>query len=207
MIFFLSLYVDSAPSHVLAFLREMEGFCWDNDVRLHIYCVANSGFIEGRQNQPLMQLFQNFCAKSRLDWRGGLGIGGGVMLNVTRILFLVNAAELLLSMALSGLAGGVFLPPDALRSFAVNTLLLLFLNASHPADEPRRQPRREPPLWRAVHQDHAAVVCIYLVRGRLLRRYLPGPPAGFFGGGSQGRSYDECVWGRIWCVLGHKLDI
>ncbi|MCD7845500.1 MAG: hypothetical protein LUG57_06560 [Oscillospiraceae bacterium] len=129
MIFFLPLYVDSAPSHVLAFLREMEEFCRDNDVCLHIYWVANNGFIEGRQNQPLMQLFQNFCAKSRLDWRGGLGIGGGVMLNVTKILFLVNVAVLLLSMALSGLTGGTFLPPDALGSFAVNTLLLLFLNA------------------------------------------------------------------------------
>ena len=90
VVFCLPLYVDGLPSHVLPFLKEMERFCRENQVRLDLYSISNNGFIEGNQSEPLLQVFQNFCARSGLNWCGGMGIGGGVMLNVTRILFLVQ---------------------------------------------------------------------------------------------------------------------
>ena len=100
VVFGLPLYVDGVPSHVLRFLQEMEAFCRENGLKLRVYCIANNGFIEGKQNEPLMQVFENFCARAGLVWGGGVGIGGGVMLNVTRILFVVEIALLVLNSVL-----------------------------------------------------------------------------------------------------------
>lgn len=86
VVFCLPLYVDSVPSHILPFLKEMEDFCKKNSIHPHIYSISNNGFIEGSQSEPILRVFQNFCARSDLMWGGGIGIGGGVMLNVTRIL-------------------------------------------------------------------------------------------------------------------------
>lgn len=129
VVFCLPLYVDSVPSHVLSFLKEMEGFCNENDVRLNLYSISNNGFIEGNQSEPLLQVFQNFCSRSHLKWCGGIGIGGGVMLNVTRILFVVQIGLLFLNMLLSGVQSGNFFPIDAFENFVVQALILLFLNS------------------------------------------------------------------------------
>ena len=128
VVFGLPLYVDGVPSHVLRFLEKMEAYCKMNHLNLSVYCIANNGFIEGRQNEPLMQTFENFCARAGLSWGGGVGIGGGVMLNVTRILFVVDIAMLLLNIALSVINTGSFFPKDAWISFAENAALLLYFN-------------------------------------------------------------------------------
>ncbi len=129
VVFGLPLYVDGVPSHVLRFMEEMEEFCRQNDLHFSVYCIANNGFIEGRQNEPLMQVFENFCGRAGLRWCGGVGIGGGVMLNVTRILFMVDIALLLLNTILSAANTGNFFPKDAWISFGENAALLLFFNA------------------------------------------------------------------------------
>ena len=128
VVFGLPLYVDGVPSHVLRFLEKMEAYCKMNHLSLSVYCIANNGFIEGRQNEPLMQTFENFCARAGLSWGGGVGIGGGVMLNVTRILFVVDIAMLVLNIALSVINTGSFFPKDAWISFAENAALLLYFN-------------------------------------------------------------------------------
>ncbi len=128
VVFGLPLYVDGVPSHVLRFMEEMETFCRENNLKLRVYCVANNGFIEGKQNEPMMQVFEHFCTRAGLAWGGGVGIGGGVMLNVTRILFIVQIALLLLNTVLSAVNTGNFFPKDAWLSFAENAALLLFFN-------------------------------------------------------------------------------
>lgn len=128
VVFGLPLYVDGIPSHVLRFMTEMEAYCKQNGLRLTVYCIANNGFIEGRQNEPLMQIFEHFCTRAGLTWGGGVGIGGGVMLNVTRILFFVQVGLLLLNILLSVTKTGDFFPRDAWLSFAENAALLLFFN-------------------------------------------------------------------------------
>ena len=128
VVFCLPLYVDGVPSHVLRFMEEMEACCKQRDLRLNVYCIANNGFIEGRQNEPLMQIFEHFCGRAGLTWGGGVGIGGGVMLNVTRILFVVEIALLLLNTVLSIVSTGDFFPKDAWISFAENALLLIYFN-------------------------------------------------------------------------------
>lgn len=103
VVFVTPLYVDGLPSHVLPFLKEMEAFCKENSLQMKVYAMANNGFIEGRQNEPLMQVLENFCRRSGLNWCGGVGIGGGVMLNVTRIMICVSFALTLLNAVLNGL--------------------------------------------------------------------------------------------------------
>jgi hypothetical protein len=128
VVFCLPLYVDGVPSHVLRFLEEMLPFCRENGLKIKVYCVANNGFIEGKQNEPLMQVFEHFCTRAGLLWGGGVGIGGGVMLNVTRILFVVEIALLALSIVLSVVKTGNFFPKESWISFAENTALLLYFN-------------------------------------------------------------------------------
>ena len=128
VVFGLPLYVDGIPSHVLRFMEAMEAFCRENDLHLTVYCVANNGFIEGKQNEPLMRSFAHFCSRAGLTWGGGVGIGGGVMLNVTRILFLVDVALLLVNTLLSAVNTGNFFPKGAWISFGENAALLLYFN-------------------------------------------------------------------------------
>lgn len=128
VVFCLPLYVDSVPSHVLLFLKEMEIFCKENDIHPTLYSISNNGFIEGNQSEPLLQVFRNFCGRSGLEWGGGVGIGGGVMLNVTRIVFIVQIGILFLNIILSGVREGNLLPADALMNFAEQALVLAFFN-------------------------------------------------------------------------------
>ena len=128
VVFCLPLYVDGIPSHVLCFMERMEEFCHQNNLGFCVYCIANNGFIEGKQNEPLMQAFEHFCARAGLSWGGGVGIGGGVMLNVTRILFVVDIALLVVNTVLSAINTSNFFPKDAWISFGENAALLLFFN-------------------------------------------------------------------------------
>lgn len=128
VVFCLPLYVDSVPSHVLSFLKEMELFSKENSIQLTLYSISNNGFIEGNQSEPLLRVFQNFCERSNLEWGGGIGIGGGVMLNVYRIVFVVQIGLLFLNILLNGIQSGDFLPISALKNFAEQALILIFLN-------------------------------------------------------------------------------
>ena len=128
VVFGVPLYVDGIPSHVLGFLEKMEAFCRGKGLRLNVYVIANNGFIEGKQNEPLMQLFGHFCARAGLSFCGGVGVGGGVMLNVTRILFVVQVGLLLLNTVLSAVKTGDFFPSAAWSSFLENAGILLFFN-------------------------------------------------------------------------------
>ena len=125
VVFVTPLYVDSVPSHMLPFMKEMEGFCRENGLRLKVYVIANNGFIEGKQNEPLMQAVENFCTRAGLEWCGGIGIGGGVMLNVERIMITVMFGLMLLNMVLRAAQGLDVLEP--LRSFGISIGELLLL--------------------------------------------------------------------------------
>ncbi len=128
IVFCLPLYVDSVPSHVLSFLKEMEKFCLDRQLQLNIYTIANNGFIEGVQSKALLQIFRNFCTRSGLTWGGGIGIGGGVMLNVMRIVFYVQIGLLFLNILLSATQTGNWFPTDAFLNFITQALIIGFLN-------------------------------------------------------------------------------
>ena len=107
VVFGMPLYVDGVPSHMLAFMKAMEQFCINNNIRFKVYAVSNGGFIEGSQNRPLMQVLENFCKRCHFQWCGGVGIGGGVMLNVMRIMLFVYAGLFVLNTVMSGLTAAL----------------------------------------------------------------------------------------------------
>ena len=113
VVFSMPLYVDGIPSHILPFLREMELAFKEKKSALNVYVIANNGFIEGKQNEPLMQNMEHFCERSGVNWCGGLGIGGGVMMNVMRIMMLVFFGLAILRTVLAAIEGGSVLGPAA----------------------------------------------------------------------------------------------
>jgi hypothetical protein len=121
VVFGVPLYVDGVPSHMLTFMKEMEKFCVENQIHLNVYVVSNGGFIEGCQNKALMQVFENFCKRCNFQWCGGVGIGGGVMLNVMRIMFFVYLGLFVLNTVTSGLTA-------SLPIFAEQLLVVLFFS-------------------------------------------------------------------------------
>lgn len=125
VVFVAPLYVDSVPSHVLPFLREMEKYCRENGLKLKVYVIANNGFIEGKQNEPLMRVVENCCARGGLEWCGGIGIGGGVMLNVERIMITVMFGLMLLNVLMNAVRGEDLLDP--VISFGKSLLGLVIL--------------------------------------------------------------------------------
>ena len=125
VVFVTPLYVDGLPSHILPLLKEMEASCRENMLHPKVYAIANNGFIEGRQNEPLMRVLENFCTRAGLEWRGGIGIGGGVMLNAERLVMTVMFFIMLLNIVLQAVRGGNLLEP--VRSFGTSLLQLLVL--------------------------------------------------------------------------------
>ena len=128
VVFCLPLYVDCLPSHVISFLKVMEKFCQEKQLKLRVYAIANNGYIEGVQSNALLQVFRNFCTRSNLTWGGGIGIGGGVMLNVMRIVFYVQIGLLFLNIFLNATQNGNWFPMDAFVNFATQALTIGFLN-------------------------------------------------------------------------------
>lgn len=129
MIITAPLYYDGLPAHVLPFLREAEGFCEVHPCQCKVYALSNGGFIEGIQNKLHLQMYENWCERTKLSWGGGIGIGGGVMLHVLSrvavilgILFLVNVVGCLLSSNITGIA-------TAIQSLANGLGVIIFLNS------------------------------------------------------------------------------
>ena len=72
-----------------------------------------------------MRVLENFCTRAGLEWRGGIGIGGGVMLNAERLVMTVMFFIMLLNIVLQAVRGGNLLEP--VRSFGTSLLQLLVL--------------------------------------------------------------------------------
>jgi hypothetical protein len=77
------LYIDSLHSKLLSWLLSYEALRSSSPGparRVGMAAIGNCGFKEGIQNKTALDIVANFCARSGLEWRGGLGIGSGEML-------------------------------------------------------------------------------------------------------------------------------
>ena len=79
LIFLFPLYVDGIPSNLLKLLVEFEK---EKVVKsgTKIYCIANNGFYEGKQNRLAILQMKNWCEKVKADWGQGIGAGAGELL-------------------------------------------------------------------------------------------------------------------------------
>ena len=129
VVFSMPLYVDGVPSHILPFLKEVEQWCRGGNRSVSVYVIANNGFIEGRQNEPLMQIMENFCIRSGLKWCGGLGIGGGVMMNVMRIMIVIFLGITILNLMITGINTGNFMKMSYIYGFLEDFAVVLLLGS------------------------------------------------------------------------------
>lgn len=80
------LYIDCLHSRLLSWLisyEEMMKRARARGVagrRIGMIAVANNGFHEGVQNATALRILENFCARAGIEWKGGLGIGTGEMI-------------------------------------------------------------------------------------------------------------------------------
>lgn len=78
IVFVCSLYVDCLHSSMLDFMYIFEDFIKEKgNVKLDMYSIVNNGFIEGTQNEVVLNIMENYCKRLNFNWRFGLGIGGG----------------------------------------------------------------------------------------------------------------------------------
>lgn len=80
LVFAFPLYVDGAPSHLVSCMSELEKRLKNEKNNIRVYAIANCGFYEGKQNVNALEIIENWCERSHLQWQYGLGIGGGGML-------------------------------------------------------------------------------------------------------------------------------
>lgn len=85
LIFVTPLYVDTLPGHLMEGLLKIESRLKINNINsIDTYAVLNCGFLEGQQNHIALDVFKNFCDKSNLIYKFGIGIGAGVFMNSSR---------------------------------------------------------------------------------------------------------------------------
>lgn len=78
IVFVSSLYVDCLHSSMLDFMYAFEDFIKaKNNIKLDVYGIVNCGFIEGTQNEIILNIMENYCKRLNLKWHFGIGIGGG----------------------------------------------------------------------------------------------------------------------------------
>lgn len=79
LLFASPLYADSIPSSALRFLYSFDDFLAKKEkkINLKVYGLINCGFLEGTQNKIALQILENFCVQTKLNWCFGVGIGAG----------------------------------------------------------------------------------------------------------------------------------
>ena len=76
------LYADSFPSITLDFLWQFGDFLSSKkNLNINLYGMVNSGFMDGFQNRLALEILKNFAISHNLNWKAGVGIGSGEMLN------------------------------------------------------------------------------------------------------------------------------
>ncbi|MBX4262902.1 NAD(P)H-dependent oxidoreductase [Clostridium estertheticum] len=78
IVFVFPLYVDAIPSHLISFLEAFQKYLKEQPVKnISAYAVSNCGFFEGNQNKYALDIIENYCERTGLIWKYGLGIGAG----------------------------------------------------------------------------------------------------------------------------------
>ncbi len=121
-----SVYVDSLPSHVIRFLKDIE-----DDVRgigCKVYVVCNCAFYEGEQCDILLEQISCWCERAGLGYCGGIGVGTGEMLGVIRFINLIGVPVFgALAAFVSYLCSGDILSAAGLWGIICAVSVLLFV--------------------------------------------------------------------------------
>lgn len=127
IVFVTPVYVDTIPSTVLEKLQKMERYAKDKDIKLNVYAITNCGFYEGEQCELAQTTFKIWCEKCKFSWKGGLGIGAGVMVAFIRTLIPIGVALTLIEIlirVLICLFSGAFTVQGVFQNFFPYSLLI-----------------------------------------------------------------------------------
>lgn len=105
LVFVTPVYVDTIPSTVLAKLKKIEDYVKDKDISANVYALTNCGFYEGDQCDLALNTFNIWCQRCGFSFKGGLGIGSGVMLSFIRTLIPIGIVLTLFEWLLRGVVG------------------------------------------------------------------------------------------------------
>ncbi len=130
LVFVTPLYCDGVPSNVLYLMQALEKRCKETGKTFKVYVLCNSGFIEGRQSEALFKVYKNFCDRISSEWCGGLGIGGGVMLNVTKMVFFFATLVALGLFLYNGVKYGLWVSNDVTLFYLSIVVTALIFNAA-----------------------------------------------------------------------------
>ena len=123
------LYIDSIPSHLIHFLKQMEEYCVSNECKFMLYVISNAGFIEGRTNQAHLEQYKCWCQRANIEWGGGLGIGGAVMLHSIFYIFpLWSIIQFVIGIIINTISGNPTFNIGMLISIGHSMLIWLFFN-------------------------------------------------------------------------------
>ncbi|MGL4950747.1 MAG: hypothetical protein ACRC4M_02845 [Mycoplasma sp.] len=86
VVFATPVYVDSIPSTTLEHLVMLQKHVIQHNLKFNVYGLVNCGFYEGHQTESALKTFEFWCKHAKLNWCGGLGVGGGVMVGFIRTL-------------------------------------------------------------------------------------------------------------------------
>lgn len=92
LVFVTPVYVDTIPSTVLDVLSQIQQDTKDKNLSLNIYAITNCGFYEGEQCQLAQNTFKLWSQACSFEYKGGLGVGAGVMLGFIRTLIPIGLA-------------------------------------------------------------------------------------------------------------------
>jgi len=85
IVFVFPLYVDAIPSHLILFLEAFQKYLNEHTARkIPVYAISNCGFFEGEQNKYALSIIENFCERTALLWKFGLGIGSGPFIEASK---------------------------------------------------------------------------------------------------------------------------
>jgi len=82
LVFVYPLYFDSLPSHVIAYLEQLDAFIKAHPPEKNpsVYAVCNLGFYEGYQTRWSLGRIQCWAEAVGFPWKVGIGLGAGPFL-------------------------------------------------------------------------------------------------------------------------------
>ncbi len=117
------LYVDSLPGPLVSALESLARHRRGRDCpsRQRLLAIANCGFPESCHNDTALAQVRLFCRDAGFEWVGGLGLGGGGMINglpLEKRGLAVHDVIASLRLAAHALAAGSALPDEAISLMA-----------------------------------------------------------------------------------------
>lgn len=83
-IFAFPTYYAAIPSHVLKLMELLKNEISERAKgrNIYVYGLVNCGFYFGIENKITLEMLQNWCNRSGLVWRQGIGFGGGGIISI-----------------------------------------------------------------------------------------------------------------------------